>query len=77
MTQPSGHAQQLCDDRLLNEIFDKLEAKAVEAAISAPSSDDEMRLTSVLKVKAIRSVRAELQSLAKGKTNRSTTDAVA
>ena len=69
MTLPGGEAEYLLSNQLLKQIFDDLERSAIEAAVNAKSSNDELRATSLQEVRAIRAVRRELQSLAKGKTN--------
>lgn len=65
----SGHAQTLVDDRLLNDMFDQLEQIAMESAVIADPSDDEMRRTCTQEVRAIRAVRRKLKALAREKTN--------
>jgi len=77
MAEPSGIARELVDSPLLNSIFDKLEQEATERAISALPGDDETRRIATEQVRAMRLVRAELKSLANGKTNRTETSAVA
>lgn len=64
-----GAAEQLLNHPLLTEIFDGLERSAIERAVNAKPSDDEMRRTCTQEVRAIRAVRRELDLRAKGKTN--------
>lgn len=72
-----GAAKELLDNRLLNEIFDQLEDNAKERAISADPRDNETRAIAAMQVRAIRSVRLELESLANGPTNQFQADSVA
>ncbi len=67
-TPPSGAAQQLLSNPLLNEILDEMERGAVEAAVNAPLSDDEQRRVSTMEVRAIRSLRSQLEIRAAGTT---------
>ncbi len=59
-----GEARALLENKLLNEILDKLEHEAFETCADAQVSDNELRLTSMLEVNAIRSLRGKLRSLA-------------
>ena len=59
----------LRDHPLLNEIFDKLERTAIERADNASGDDDTTRRVAMEEVNAIRNVRRELSTLAKGSTN--------
>lgn len=52
-------AEQITGNPLFNEILGGIEASAIERLISAP--DDETRLVSQLRVKAIRSLRSDLE----------------
>lgn len=72
----SGEAEYLLRNELLNQIFDELERDAVETAINAKPSDDEMRRVATQEARAIRSVRAKLNALLRAKTNPPRTGAV-
>lgn len=65
----SGHAEMLANDQLLNDILDGLERDAMEMGVNANPSDDETRRISAMEVRAIRSLRGKLASLAKGAAN--------
>lgn len=67
-TAPSGAAQQLLNNALLNEILDDMERSALETAVNAPVSDDEQRRVSTMEVRAIRSLRKQLETRAAGTT---------
>lgn len=64
----NGEAEYLLSNQLLKQIFDDLERSATERAVAAKPSDDETRATSLQEVRAIRAVRSQLESLARGKT---------
>jgi len=66
--QPNGEAERLLNHPLFNEIFDGLENDAMEVAVQAKPSDDETRRTSMNEIRAIRSLRQKLKTLAEGKT---------
>lgn len=68
MPDPNGEAEYLLNNSLLKEIFGQLEADAIERAIDAKSSDDELRRTCTQEVRAIRAVQHQLETLAKGTT---------
>ena len=68
MDERQGAAEYLLNDNLLNNIFDEIEAGALENCVNAKPSDDELRRTSTQEVRAIRAVRRQLQTLAKGPT---------
>lgn len=74
---PNGNAQRLQDDPLLNEILDKMEKDALERCVFADPSDDEMRRVSTMEVRAIKSLRAQLKTLAEGKAKRAKRGSVA
>lgn len=61
MSDQRGAAEYLRDHPLLNEIFDRLEASAIERAVNAKPDDDELRRTSTQEVRAIRAVRRDLE----------------
>ena len=65
---PNGEAERLLNHPLINEIFDELENDAMEVAVQAKASDDETRRTSMNEIRAIRSLRQKLKTLAEGKT---------
>ena len=68
MSEHRGEAEYLLDSELLKEIFGQLERDALERAINAKASDDELRRTCTQEVRAIRAVRSQLETLAKGAT---------
>lgn len=65
---PNGEAERLLNHPLFDEIFDELENGAMEVAVQAKPSDDETRRTSMNEIRAIRSLRQKLKTLAEGKT---------
>lgn len=65
-TRPSGEAMRLHTDSYLNEILDGMERDAFEKCASANPSDHETRQISMLEVRAIRSLRTKLNTLAEG-----------
>lgn len=65
----NGEAKYLLDNELLNKIFDQIERDAIELAIGSKLGDDETRRNAMGEVRAIRSVRWKLKSLAGDKTN--------
>ena len=74
--QREGAAKELLSNQLLNEILDRKEADAIERVVSL-RADDQQRLESAIMVRAIRSVRSDLETLSKGKDNTPRTGAVA
>lgn len=68
MTAPNGRAEALASDPLLNELLDDMERAAFERCVNAKPSDDETRRTATTEVRAIQSLRQQLQSLSRGKT---------
>jgi len=68
--QPNGEAQRLHSDPFLNKILDQMEASAFERCVNAKPSDDEARRAASTEVRAIRSLRTQLKTLAEGKTKR-------
>lgn len=72
MSAPSGHAEQLANDDLLNELIDARIAEHFETSCNAAigGEGDRHRLVALERAQELQSLRAELQSLAKGKTNR-------
>lgn len=64
--QPSGEAEYLLNHPLLTEILAGLEQEAVEHGVNAPVGDDQTRRTAMERVRVIRDLRQELQSLAEG-----------
>lgn len=74
---PNGEAQMLLDSALLAKIYDDQERAAFERAVYADPGDDLKRLTCMLRVQEIRSLRAELITLAKGSTKPADDGAVA
>lgn len=74
---PSGAAQRLVNDPMLNEILDELERAALESGVTADPSDDEKRRVSMTEVRAIRSLRRQLKTRAAGKTKSVTRVSVA
>lgn len=67
-SEPNGEAQRLIDSPVLAHCFEQLERSAMEAAIYARADDDLQRLTSMLRVQVLRSLRQELEALARGPT---------
>lgn len=65
--EPSGHAEHLLNDELLNEIFDALEREEIENGLRARYDDDKARLYASIGVEKIRSVRRQLAARAAGK----------
>lgn len=65
--QPSGEAEALATNELLNSLFDALERDAHERALSAHYSDDETRRLCAMEQNAVRTVRKQLTDLASGK----------
>lgn len=63
-----GEAEYLLANETLNEIFDQIEKAATERAIYADLADDEKRRIAIEQVRAIRSVREELQARIKAAT---------
>lgn len=76
--EPSGAAEALLKDPILNEIFDALEKEAIETVLAAtgPDSDDTRRFHS-MEANAIRSVRGKLAERASGKVKPKRTDPAA
>ncbi|QAX31307.1 hypothetical protein [Leisingera sp. NJS204] len=66
--RPSGAAQRLLNDPLLNEILDEMERDAFETGVNAAPPNDEQRRNSMMEVRAIRSLRQQLKTRAAGKT---------
>lgn len=66
--RPNGDAEMLLNHPLINQIFDGLEADAMETSVYANPSDDETRRTAMNEVRAIRALRLKLKTLAEGKT---------
>tara|TARA_R100001086_G_scaffold25560_2_gene12023 strand:+ start:1724 stop:1969 length:246 start_codon:yes stop_codon:yes gene_type:complete len=75
--EPSGAAEHLLNDPLLNEIFDALETDATERGLSAKLPDHDTRLYASMEVEAIRSVRRKLAEKASGKVKPKRTDPAA
>lgn len=75
--EPSGHAEHLLNDPVLNEIFDALEHRANETILAAKPDEDDTRRFHAMEVNAIRSVRAQLAARAAGKAKRKRTDPAA
>lgn len=75
--EPSGHAEHLLNDEMLNEIFDALEHRANETVLAAQPHEDDKRRFHSMEVNAIRSVRAQLAARAAGKAKRKRTDPAA
>lgn len=65
--EPSGHAEQLLHDELLNEILDAIERDAIETVLAASPGDDHKRRFHSMEANAIRSVRRQLAERASGK----------
>jgi hypothetical protein len=63
-----GQAEYLLNDDLLKQIFAQIERDALETAISAKPGDDETRRNAIGDVRAIRSVRWQLEAILKAKT---------
>ena len=63
-----GEAEYLLNSELLKEVFADLEASAIERAINAKASDDELRRTSTQEVRAIRAVQGQLRLFLNDKT---------
>lgn len=63
-TRPSGDVMRLHTDSYLNEIVDGMAQEAFEKCAPAPPSDHETRQISMLEVRAIRSLRMKLKTLA-------------
>ena len=68
MSEHRGEAEYLLSNRLLKQIFADIEADALERAVAAKPSDDELRRTSTQEVRAIRAVQRQLEVLAKAQT---------
>ena len=64
---PNGEAERLVRAPLLVELFARLEREALERAVSAAPGDDEGRRLALFEVRALRSLRARLEALAKGR----------
>ena len=58
-----GEAEYLLRNELLQETFARIEADALERCVQAPPGDDETRRLAAMQVRAIRSVRQELEAL--------------
>jgi hypothetical protein len=69
MAEPSGEAEFLKSNPLLNKILDDMEMDALNTCVNLDMAEHEMRQTTVLEVRAIRSLRRKLHDLAKGSTN--------
>ena len=67
---PLGEAQSLLENPLLQSLFSEMEASAFEDCVDARPDDDERRRIAMQKVQAIRDLRAQLKTLAEGKTKR-------
>ena len=65
---PSGEADYLFNNPLLNEVFDRLEANAIDIIILTDKENE--RAEKAYELRAIRNIRNELKSLAKGKITR-------
>ena len=76
-TPPSGEAQALLDSELLSQILAELESDAMEKGVNANPSDDETRRVGMTMVRAIRDLKSQLESLAKGRAKRSSKPPVA
>ena len=68
MSEHRGEAEYLLNSRLLKHIFADIEADALERAVNAKPSDDELRRTATQEVRAIRAVQRQLEVLAKTQT---------
>lgn len=62
MSEHRGEAEYLLDSKLLKEVFADIERNALERAVNAKPSDDELRRTSTQEVRAIRAVHEQLRS---------------
>ena len=58
-----GEVEMLLGSQLLKDTFARLEADALERAINAQPSDDETRRVCTMRVRALRSVREDLEAL--------------
>lgn len=58
-------AQAALEIPLFTELMDELEKAAINQCINAPINDDETRRNAAAEVRAIRSVRSRLESIAK------------
>lgn len=61
--QKAAHARALFDDPVFHEIMDDLEAAAINTAVYADITDNEKRAAALGEVRAIRALRANLESL--------------
>jgi hypothetical protein len=61
----AGEADQLLGSALLQETLSQIEAEAMERAVDARSDDDETRRSALCEVRAIRSVRGQLEAILK------------
>lgn len=68
MSEHRGEAEYLLDNQLLQKIFAKLEADALERAVNAQASDDEARRIATQEVRAIRAVQRQLRAFVEGET---------
>lgn len=66
--QPSGEADYLLSHPLLSEILNGIESDAVEAAIE--TDDTVTRDQLIREIRAVRTLRQTLKTLAEGKTTR-------
>lgn len=62
--QKRAHAAALFNDPLFNEIMDGFEKGAINAAIFAGPTDNDLRHASLVEAKAIRNLRTKLKNLA-------------
>lgn len=67
---PNGAAQRLIDDPLVTEILASLETEATERALDTRPDQEPDRALARCEVQAIRALREQLKTLAKGKTKR-------
>lgn len=70
---PSGEALRLLESELLTEILDGMERDALDQCVNAAPSDDETRRTGTTLVRAIRDLRTQLESRARGKAKQKQT----
>ena len=59
-----AHASMLFNDTLFNQIMDGMEATAINAAMYAKPTEDDVRHAALVDARAIRSLRAKLKNLA-------------
>lgn len=79
MSEPSGHAESLFNDELLNKLIDARISEHFEISCNTTIGEegDRTRLTAMARAQELKSLLGELESLAKGQTNPESADSVA